>query len=300
MTTKTDVLKKIYFDKAGFGSMKTTYQDAKAKDKSITVNDVKKFFDEYVEQKKQQRGYNTFISPRHTYEYQVDLFFINDLLNQKYKVGLLMIDAFSKYMTVIPIKTKGEGDVAAGIIEGFVKMGGSPEILYTDDESALSTDAMKKYLKDNDIKHIITRSHAHIAERAIRTFKDSLYKRIDHAKDDEKQWVDLVFEILLTYNNKLVHSTTGMTPDDARKKKNELDVWTNTFINSKQNRKYPNLEKGDKVKILRKKGITEKERSSVWSDNAYEVEDVFESKGQTFYKVSNGKDHTRHELLKVK
>ena len=92
-----------------------------------------------------------------------------------------------------------------------------------------------------------------------------------------------MFEILLTYNNKLVHSTIGMTPDDARKKKNELDVWTNTFINSKQNRKYPNLEKGDKVKILRKKGITEKERTSVWSDNAYEVEDVFESKGQTFY-----------------
>ena len=80
----------------------------------------------------------------------------------------------------------------------------------------------------------------------------------------------------------------------------DLDVWTNTFIKSRQNRKYPELTKGDKVKILRKKGITEKERTSVWSDNAYEVEDIFESKGQTFYKVSNGKDHTRHELLKVK
>ena len=193
-----------------------------------------------------------------------------------------MIDAFSKYMTVIPIKTKGGVDVGEGIIEGFEKMGGPPKILYTDDEKALSAVAMKKYFEENDIKHIITRSHAHIAERAIRTFKDSLYKRIDHAKDDNTQWVDLVFEILLTYNNKLVHSTIGMTPDDARKKKNELDVWTNTFINSKQNRKYPNLEKGDKVKILRKKGITEKERTRVWSENAYEVENIFESRGQTF------------------
>ena len=51
---------------------------------------------------------------------------------------------------------------------------------------------------------------------------------------------------------------------------------------------------------MRKKGIAEKERTSVWSDNAYEVEDVFESEGQTFYEVSNGKDHTRHELLKAK
>ena len=87
-----------------------------------------------------------------------------------------MIDAFSKYMTAIPIKTKGEGDVASSIIEGFVKMGGPPEILYTDDENALSTGAMKKYFKDNDIKHIVTRSHANIAERAIITFNYSLYK----------------------------------------------------------------------------------------------------------------------------
>ena len=129
-----------------------------------------------------------------------------------------MIDAFSKYMTVIPIKTKEEGDVVSGII--FVKMGGPPEVLYTDDVSALSTDATKKYFKDNDIKHTVTRSHANIAERAIRTFNDSLYKRVDHAKDDTTQWVDLVFEILLTYNNKLVHRTTGLVPSEARKEEN--------------------------------------------------------------------------------
>ena len=159
---------------------------------------------------------------------------------------------------------------------------------------------MKNYFKEKDIKHVVTRSHAHFAERAIRTFKDSLYKRIDNAKDDKVQWVDFVFEVLLTYNNKLVHSTTDMTPSDARKKSNELDVWINTVRNSTFTRKYPRLEKGDKVKILRKKKVGEKERSSVWSETPYEVEDVFESHGQTFYKVSNGKDYTRHELLKVK
>ena len=299
MTDKTDVLKKIYFDRAGFGSMLTTYRDAKKENKSITMNDVKDFFKEFVEQKKQQRGFNSFIAPHHKYEYQAELCFINDLPNQDFKVGMLVIDIFSKYMTVIPMKAKGEGNVASALLESFQKMDGTPEILYTDDEASLSTIAMKNYFKENNIKHIVTRSHAHFAERAIRTFKDSLYKRIDNAKDDKVQWVDFVFEILLTYNNKLVHSTTGMTPDDARKKKNELEVWTNTFINSKQNRKYPQLDKNDKVKILRKKMLGEKERTSVWSDTSYEIEDIFESKGQTFYKVSNGRDYARHELLKV-
>ena len=71
-------------------------------------------------------------------------------------------------------------------------MGGTPQILYTDDKTALSTNTIIKCLEEYDIKHIMTRSHAHAAERAIRTVKDSLYKRIDHAKDDKNTmgWFD--------------------------------------------------------------------------------------------------------------
>ena len=42
---KEDVIKKnIYFDRSGFGSVATTFKDAKAKEPSITLNDVKEFF----------------------------------------------------------------------------------------------------------------------------------------------------------------------------------------------------------------------------------------------------------------
>ena len=42
------------------------------------------------------------------FEYQVDLFFIskNDLENQKFRIGLGLIDIFGKYAAVIPIKSK--------------------------------------------------------------------------------------------------------------------------------------------------------------------------------------------------
>ena len=41
------------------------------------------------------------------------------------------------------------------------------------------------------------------------------------------------FEILLTYNTKLVHRTTGLVPSEARKEENEVKVWTKTvFINN--------------------------------------------------------------------
>ena len=63
-----------------------------------------------------------------------------------------MVDIFSKYMVVIPIKSKSEGDVASGLIEGMNKMGKMPKILYTDNEGALNSSAIQKYLKDNDIQ----------------------------------------------------------------------------------------------------------------------------------------------------
>lgn len=49
MSNKNDVISKIYFDKSGYGSIKTTFEDAKKKDKTSTIEDVKEFFDKNVE-----------------------------------------------------------------------------------------------------------------------------------------------------------------------------------------------------------------------------------------------------------
>ena len=44
MSNKNDIISKIYFDKSGYGTMKTTLADARKIDKSININDVKQFF----------------------------------------------------------------------------------------------------------------------------------------------------------------------------------------------------------------------------------------------------------------
>ena len=300
MENKNDIIKKIYYDKSGFGSIKTTFDDVRKIDKTITIDDIKKWFKENVEAKKQIKGMNSFVAPYPYYEFQFDLFFINDLDNQKFNVGALMIDIFTKYMVVVPIKTKNEGDVASALIECLHKMGKNPEIIYSDDERSLNSTAIQKYLKENNIKHIITRNHAWFAERGIRTFKDALYKRIDNSKSENPQWTDYIFEILLTYNNKLKHSSTKYTPNEARQEKNELNIKLNLTLHKKHTRKYPILEIGSKVKIYRKKRTGEKERTSHFSDETYEVEKISQSLGQTFFKLKNNeRQYTRNELLKI-
>ena len=37
------------------------------------------------------------------------------------------------------------------------------------------------------------------------------------------QWTGYIFEIMITYNNKDVHSATGMTPNEAKKKTTNLN-----------------------------------------------------------------------------
>jgi hypothetical protein len=300
MSNKDDIISKIYFDKSGYGSIKTTFEDAKKKDKSITIEDVKKFFEKNVEKKTQAKNFNSFVAPYPYYEYQFDLFFIKDLENQKQKVGAIMIDIFTKYMWVVAIDSKSEGDVASALIECINKMGHKPEILYTDDETALSTKAIQEYLQDEKIKHIITRSHAWFAERAIRTFKEMLYKRIEGSKEKNIQWKDFINEILITYNHKLKHSSTNHTPYEAKNNKNELNVKISMLMHARHNRKYPILEIGNKVKIYRKKRTGEKSHTSYWSEDAYELEKITQSLGQPYFKVK-GLDrlYLRNELLKV-
>ena len=133
-----------------------------------------------------------------------------------------MIDVFTKYMAVVPIKSRHEDEVAVGLIEGLKKMNGKPELLYTDDETAFSGASIQEYLKKEGISHHITRGHPNFAERAIRSYKDMLYKRVEADEKKGKQniqWTDYNFEILLTYNDKNIHSATGLTPKEAIKGK---------------------------------------------------------------------------------
>ena len=79
-----------------------------------------------VGQKKQLRGKNSFIAPEPFHEFEMDSFFIKDIPNQKFIVGLIMIDIFSRFMHVVPIKGKDEANIASAMIEAFHEMGGKP------------------------------------------------------------------------------------------------------------------------------------------------------------------------------
>ena len=269
------------------------------------MSDVNEFFKNNIEEKRKPRGQNSVVAPHAFWEFQLDLFFIsiNDLDNQTFRVGLILVDIFSKYATVIHIKSKQPADVLAGIMEGLKKMDGKSKLIYSDEEGSLFSSTITDYLKEEKIELHTTRGHPAFGERFIRAFKDMLFKRVDADEKKGKnniQWTDYILEIVLTYNNKLVSSVTKMTPLEARKHKNEFEVKLNISMNARKTRVYPDLDIGDKVKIMRKKGISEKERTSHWLQSVHTVERIDEKLGQKYYSVSDyPKLLLRHEMLKL-
>ena len=194
-----EIIKKVYHDLGGFGSIQSTFKDAKAKDPSIKLSDVQAWMKRNVEKKTQVRGFNSFIADKPYEEFQMDLLFFNDVKDKDYQGGLLMVDIFSKFCSIIPIKSKTPDEILQAIKESFIKMEGKPSSIYSDDEGAFNSKVVQQYFKDNNIQSIITRTHAPVAERTIRTLKNMIYKRVEHTK---QKWHDVLSPSLLTYNYK--------------------------------------------------------------------------------------------------
>ena len=170
---KDDIINKIYFDRAGFGSIQTTYKDAKKKEPSITLNNVKEWFKKNTEVKRKQRGMNSFIAPHNNHTFQIDLFFMGKYdfeAKQEFGAGLVLIDVLSKFAVVVPIKSKDTPDVIEGTKEALKKMGEKPQLIYTDDERAIAGEDFKDFVEGEGIELYRTRNHPAFAERFIRTF----------------------------------------------------------------------------------------------------------------------------------
>lgn len=308
------IIKNQYYSRDGYKSMRNTFLDVKKVNPDIKYSQVKEWFETNLERKtKEGRGFNSFVAPEAYHEYAVDLFFITDkqLKNQEYNIGMLCIDVFSKYMTVVPLKTNKSKDFVNSLLKCFDLMGRQPEIVFSDSEGALFNKEARNFLENEaNIQLILTTTHNSMAERAIRTFKSALFKRIERQQQLNKnrlktktntniQWTDYIDSILKQYNN-TVHSSTEFKPIEARKKSNEIDVKVNLEMKATNNRKYPDLKEGDTVRILRVKKLGEKENTSPFRTGRFKIDSISTNFEQKFYKINGVPgEFIRSDLVKV-
>ena len=91
---------------------------------------------------------------------------------------MCVIDSFSKYAWVAPLKNKKGGSIANAFQKILDKSGRKTNKIWIDKGSEFYNNSFKKWLKDNDIEmySIHNEGKSVVAERFIRTLKNKMYK----------------------------------------------------------------------------------------------------------------------------
>ena len=170
---------------------------------------------------------NSFINDEAYDEYQIDLIFFGKDEDDK-NMAMSIIDIFSKYAVVIPMKDKTGPTTSAAVMQGMTEMNPHkrPKRIYCDNERVFLYN-LSKLMKELGIELYVTKHGAMINERFNRTFKLMIWKRFKDSKKPKTKWRHFLDDVLDVYNNQMVSSATGMTPAEARKKENTLQVKIN-------------------------------------------------------------------------
>ena len=232
--TINEKVQSIYEDKAGFGSLAQLIGDVKRYYPDILRADVIKWYKANVERNIVQRGgYNSYVAKAPLEEFQIDLFNMKVKEDDEYKMVIGAIDIFTKVATVIAVPNK-QPETFLKALKQIFKIMGKPKILMADEEGSLNSKLIDKFFKDEKVLYIINRHHAPFIERFIRTFRNMISRRLQKR---DARWYDLIYEVLLTYNRKMVSSATGFTPNDATKPENIDKVHMNIQTKAKRRKK---------------------------------------------------------------
>ena len=191
-------------------------------------------------------------------------------LLSKYNKGirfvLSVIDIFSKYAWVVPIKDKKGISIVKAFQIILKQSNRKPNKIWVDKGSEFYNAYFKKWLRDNDIVMYSTHNEGKsvVAEIFIRTLKSKIYKYMTSIS--KNAYIDKLDDIVDEYNN-TYHTTIKMKP---------ANVKDNTYINADKeiNNKDPKFKVDDHVRISKYKNIFAKGYMPNWSEEVFVIKKV--------------------------
>ena len=199
--------------------------------------------------------------------------------NRGIKYLLAVIDVFSKYGWLIPLKDKTGKSVASALKTIFKER--KPEKMWVD---------KGKEFYNKDVKELIelysteNEEKSSVVERWIRAMKEKMWKYF--TDNNTNVYIDILPDIVKDYNNTR-HSSIKMTPVEASEKKNELTVWRNLYPNRLDILDInPKFSVGDKVRISKKKELFEKGYTTRWTEEIFTITKIKRTSPIT-YKIAD-------------
>ena len=213
--------------------------------------------------------------------------------NNKIKFLLIIVDVYSRYAYVVPLKTKNGEDV----LNGFKSIDKTPKNLWVDEGKEFYNTEMKKYCKEKNINmyHTYTGLKSVYAERFNRTLRDLIFTYLN--SNDVKNYLNELPKIVETYNN-TYHKSIKETP-------------YNIYIKDKlpKHKVYMEDEEakfnvGDYVRKVVVKKLFEKGFTAKWSEDVYIINEIDDRTLPIMYRLKDLQGNTvkgkfyKNQLLK--
>ena len=204
--------------------------------------------------------------------------------NKGIKYLLCVIDLYSKYAFVIPLKDRKGISIANAFNKIIKQSNRKPNKIWVDQGGEFYNHNFKKWLSDNDIIMYSTYNEGKsvVAERFIRTLKNKLYKHM--TATGKNVYSDVLDDIVNEYNN-TKHNTIKMKPKDVGDNKR-------VYID-KHTEKDSRFKVGDRVRISKFKNIFAKGYTPNWSREIFIVNKINDTVPYTY----NIKDLNDEEII---
>ena len=221
--------------------------------------------------------------------------------NKGYKYLLMVLDIFSKYGWIVPLKTKTGLEVSQALASIFRE--NKPKMLWVEKGKEYYNRHVLDLLAKNKIEIYSTenKEKSSVCERWNRTIKTKMYKQF--TRQNNTVYIDILPKILSSYNNSK-HRSIGMTPNQARKPENYGMAYFHSY-GDLEAPGAPAFAIGDRVRISKYKRKTfDKGYTPNWTEEVFII-DKIQTTHPITYKIrdQNGEEikgtFYREELQKI-
>ena len=312
-TTNLDILTQLFYDPSqGLWSLQKIREKLKTQNIRIPVKDIRQFLkdQEVVQIFKQRHVKHHFPLQSDTpfQRIQIDLLDVSNehvIRNRGCKFIFVCIDAFTRYVIAVPIKNKSEEQCVSAfqsILDQISEVSeeyGLPTQVDSDNEASFMSHSFKQLCDDNEMIQHFSQPGDYkskgIVERFNRTLRLMMQKYM--AAHHTVTYINVLSDLIDNYNH-TVHRTLKKSPIDAIKNNDEYttdrDKQTGKAKREPYNRDSINVD--DKVRLLIKKGIFEKDTTHRWTKH---IHTVVSTDGVEYNVSGRQLVYRKAELLKV-
>ena len=221
-------------------------------------------------------------------QWAADLVDVQKLKRQNKGVNYLLtvVDVFSKYAWVVPLKQK-TGPMVSAALKGILKGKRTPQTFQTDDGKEFYNNHVTKTLKEYGVRHFSTSgdTKANVVERFNRTFKQRLYRYV--TTFNKLTYLPALQALVKGYNASR-HRSIGMAPRDVNGG-NAREVWERLYGKSKKTPKSA-FKVGDRVRLNKKHRPFKKGYLPGWTEEVFAVTEVRRDGNVPVYRIAEWDD----------